>query len=647
MHAELHLLVGIVLAHVFWAVAYAVGTLLDAGAARPATRSQALMDFVVRSASGIAVLAFCAFVLASLSWLNVAGLASLVPLFVVAGRAVHGRAFFTTAFWKDRLLRVGLAFGGTNLLLYYVALATIVPAAFPDIESDSVRYHLAYAMDWANHGGLFVDRFLRQPFYANNFLLVFSIMDVLHLEAYVHFVTWLCGALTVLAVRAALTLIDGASPPATSATARLSRAAVTVLLPLAIVVPVVYLRWLDTGLVDIPIELFVFIPVLCAAAALLSAPRLEWSAVCCAAFAIGMKATLIAFVPLFAVIVWVVFRSAGATRRAAAIGCSVMILAASPWYVRNLIYDGDPVPPVINLALHRPDLTYTQDDATQVLRDLKPDRSPEALAALPYRMWAEPLHESLREYGSSGLSLFLYVPMLVLCAGLAFGVRTPRTRALFLLSASTAYAVGYCLFTSYLMRYLLVTEAPLAASIGAILLIIPSVPIGNLARAAVAAFSVLPTPGALWWYQQRWVAEYQHFEQRYVSDADYLKQMLSGYSETERVLSMPPFRRNHPPSVLLVHVQTEYYFRLAGVQTVGDWFGPGRFEDLAAAIENERLADYVRYFDIGAVIFQRQGDRFFTAEQIAGLDRGLRTLGFRVLENNADGFFVAVRSESP
>ncbi|HTD34281.1 MAG TPA: hypothetical protein VK665_11505 [Candidatus Elarobacter sp.] len=647
MHAELRLLIGIILAHAVWAVAYVTGTLLDRAAPRPATRAEALADFVVRSASGLALWGFGAFVLGSFGMLNVWGLAVLLAALAAAGRLAHGPDFFAPAFWRDRAARVGLAFGRGELVVYYAALATVVPAAYPDFSSDSVRYHLAYAMDWANHGSLFIDRFLRQPLYANNFLLLFAALDVLRLQDYVHFLTWLCGALAALAVRAVLALFDAAAPPSAARLARLSRTAVTVLLPLTILVPAVFLRYVDVGYVDIPIELYGFVPLACGVAALLAKRDLRWSAACCGAFAIGMKVTLIALAPLFVAAVWVAARAAGGSRRGAALACSVMLLAGSPWYLRNLYYDRDPVPPVLNILLGHPDLTYSKADAEGVLHDIAPDRSARALLSLPYRMWIDPADPQLREYGGVAMSLFVYVPFAVAAAALMLGARTPRRRAVVLLSAGAAYGVAYCILTTYLLRYLLLVQPALAASLGGILLSLPSVRFVPALRIAAAVLSVVPTPSAVSFYRYVWDVDYRGLEARLPSDSTFLGASLAGYPETMRLLSTPPFRSAHPPRALLVMTETDYYFRRAGVQTVGDWFGPGRYSGLQAAIENDRLADYLTYFDVGGVIFKRRDQRFFTPEQVATLVRTLPRLGFRILENDPDGYLVAVRSNRP
>jgi hypothetical protein len=628
-----------------WAIAYVTGTLLDARAERPATRGDALFDLVLRTATGLALWGFGVFALGLAGVLNAWGIAALFVVAAAACRAVHGAAFFTGAFWRDRAARVGAAFGPAEMALYYVALATVVPATYPDYSSDGVRYHLAYAMDWVNHGSLFLDRFLRQPLYANNFLLIFAALDAVHLSDQTHFVVWLCGALTALCVRAVLRVLDETIPPSDGRLATLSRRAVTTLLPLAILVPAVFLRYVDTGLVDVPIELYAFVPVACGAIALLRKRDVRWSAACCGGFALGMKISLIAFAPLFAAAVWLAVRAVGASRRAAALACAVMLLAGAPWYVRNVYFDRDPIPPVVNLALGHPDLTYTPQDARAVLRDIAPDRSADALLALPFRMWADPLDLHLREYGGVALSLFLYVPLLAVAGGLVLGARTPRARATVLLSAAAAFSVLYCIMTSYLMRYLLITQPPLAASLGAILLSLPALRFVPALRAAAAVIAVVPSPSAFAFYDYTWSVDYRTLETRDASDDAFLRLTLAGYPETERLLQEPIFRGPHKPRALVIMTETEYYFRRAGVQTVGDWFGPGRFADFATAIENDRLRDYLTYFDIGGIVVRRAQQKFFTPEQIDTVVRELPALGFRIIRNDPNGYLIAVRSK--
>ncbi|HEY4661887.1 MAG TPA: hypothetical protein VIG91_10325, partial [Terriglobales bacterium] len=86
--------------------------------------------------------------------------------------------------------------------IYVVFLALAIPAIVPPTRGDAVSYHFAYAADWANAGRIYVDPFLRFPYYANNFLSFDSAFFILKLGDYCHFLTWLCGLLTCLGVLA-------------------------------------------------------------------------------------------------------------------------------------------------------------------------------------------------------------------------------------------------------------------------------------------------------------------------------------------------------------------------------------------------------------------------------------------------------------
>ena len=638
MFAIAHLLAGFVVIHIVWALAYVAGTLLDARSPRPQTPASALTHLVTRSAAGIALLGFAAFALGIAGALNAWAIAAMLVAVPVAGRLVHGAAFFSRSFWRDQIERVGLAGTGGNLGLYYLALVTMIPAVYPDVTSDGVRVHLAYAQDWANHGRIYADVLLRGAFTANNFLLIFALFDVLHAQAFVHFAVWLCGALTVLSVRAALTMFEETYPPPAGIGDSVTRAMVTFLLPATIVLPAAFLHWNDTGMVDIPTELYVFIPVLCTVAAIIAKQDLRWTAVVGAAFAIGMKISFPLLIPLFVPLVWVLVASAGGRRSAQVAACALMLLLASPWYVRNLVLDNDPIPPLFNVAFHRPDKIFTKRELQRGLADIAQSRDPAYLAVLPYRVWATPL-TPFREQSNVALFLFMYVPFAVVAVRLVLGARSAGARATGVLCAASAYAVSYCIVTSYLLRYLLIVQPPLAASVGALLLAVPRVTGAYVIRAALAVLTVVPTPGTAWWYREQ--RPYYTDVEGYTDTDAQLKRTLGGYEQVREVLDSPYFTRRPGQRVLLVRVEVEYYFRLAGIETLGDWFGPGRYSDLVVALENDRLADYIRHWKIDAVIMLNNGGGL-TPEQAASLRTGLERLGFRPVEKNAD-WYVAVR----
>ena len=139
------------------------------------------------------------------------GFAHLLNQFGLAGLLVLEAAFFwllkrdnwlSFIFWR-RIVHdfvKGWTFPAVSIYVLFLALG--IPAILPPTLGDPVSYHLAYAVDWANAGRIYVDPFLRFPYYANNFLLFDSAFFILKLGDYCHFLTWLCGLLTCLGVLA-------------------------------------------------------------------------------------------------------------------------------------------------------------------------------------------------------------------------------------------------------------------------------------------------------------------------------------------------------------------------------------------------------------------------------------------------------------
>src|ERR1700758_4436817 len=128
--------------------------------------------------------------------------------------------------------------------VYVILLAAAPPAGLPPTVADSVIYHLAYAVEWAISGRIHVDPFLRFPYYANNFLLLYSASFVLKLGAYCQFLTWLCGLLTCLGILAFIS--DTSVHPKDPFWRRLQPQ--EFLIPLCVALSPIFLRYLNVGL---------------------------------------------------------------------------------------------------------------------------------------------------------------------------------------------------------------------------------------------------------------------------------------------------------------------------------------------------------------------------------------------------------------
>ena len=162
-----------------------------------------------------------------------------------------------------------------------------------------MSYHLAYASDWANVGRIYVDPFLRFPYYANNFLLFDSAFFILKLDDSCHFLTWLCGLLTCLGILAFF------APAELRLTNEPQRRRLfpflhPFLIPLTLALSPVFLEYLNSGYVDVPIGLFILVSVLCVYKTL-SHRLVARELTVIAAFCVGMKLTLIGHLPFFVV----------------------------------------------------------------------------------------------------------------------------------------------------------------------------------------------------------------------------------------------------------------------------------------------------------------------------------------------------------
>src|SRR6266566_1409337 len=253
-------LAGLAVAHLIWLYFFTTGQLL-----LPKTPDEpdsfSLADFVITSVAGMALSGFGLLFLGFAHLLNLFGIAIALVVEGVLFCLLKGENWLSWSFWQATLQRFVKAWTLPAFLIYLLFLVLGVPAVLPPTFTDSVTYHLAYAVDWANAGRIYVDPFLRFPYYANNFLLLYSALFVLKLGSYCHFLNWLCGLLTCLGVLAFFTPTETQSRPKLS---HYDFHPQQFLIPLCVALSPVFLRYLNVGIVDVPIGLFLLVPILCA-----------------------------------------------------------------------------------------------------------------------------------------------------------------------------------------------------------------------------------------------------------------------------------------------------------------------------------------------------------------------------------------------
>ncbi|HEY3660862.1 MAG TPA: hypothetical protein VGK91_06510, partial [Candidatus Udaeobacter sp.] len=405
-------LLGLVMAHLAWLFFFTTGHLLWKRHSND-SKPFGLDTLVITSVAGMALSGFGLLLLGFAHFFNQFGLAGLLLLEAASFWLLRRDNWLSLKFWR-RMVREFLK-GWTipAVSIYVLFLALAIPAILPPTRGDPVSYHLAYAADWANAGRIYVDPFLRFPYYANNFLLFDTAFFILKLGDYCHFLTWLCGLLTCLGVLAFFASSEFQSTK-DAQPRRLLRFVPQFLMPLSLALSPVFLEYLNSGYVDVPIGLFILVSVLCVYKTL-SHRFFAWEFAVIAAFCVGMKLTLIGHLPFF-VISLLLVTATRLRRRGTALVVFALVALSLPWYIRNLLEAHDPTPPTFNVLFDHPDPIFTESDAAWIYLTGKESdlKNPVRLLSLPFRYF---LSRGQPPFGRDGISatiLLLYAPAVVL-----------------------------------------------------------------------------------------------------------------------------------------------------------------------------------------------------------------------------------------
>lgn len=585
-------------AHAALLIAYIVGAsfLPSRDAPEDASSSARMTHAVCTCGLGLSIVGFVALGLALLGQLNLPAIAVALLICIATGAMLRGESPLNSRYWVERAAAIGAAWDAPTLAVYYLMLYLGFSAMdLSNLGSDPVAYHLAYALDWAQTGHLMIDPFLRWVFYANNFVLLDSILLLAHAQVLIMYLVWLTGLLTALgllaSIRWTLQRSDVATIWCTSA---------AIFLTVAVVLCPFYVRWLISAYVDAPIGAFALMAIMSLLVAMREKRR-DWLVVAAvtAAFLIGMKGSFLPILLVFVVALWIAARSLRIGRAWTAVVLAVLVVASSPWYVRNWIDSGDPVWPVLNIALHGSDGLMTAAEEASLALDLPNARTPNLVATAPARAFLTPGDNDFREYGADALILALYLPMLVLLFTL---VRRKRPTAEAVVVCVALYMLaGYWCVTSTLLRYGLLFFPLLGLSVAVILAhILPARRWRGPASAAMAALALVPTSGAVPFLQQLYVTQY-YLPSSYVSDAENQTIFADGYKQAEFTAAV--MQHQHLRGrVYVLGWRLDYYFRLHGIQTAGDWVGPAGYFRLFRAIDAGLAPQFLESLGVAAVL---------------------------------------------
>lgn len=653
MFIAIQIVLGLLLIHAAWIYFFLCGTILQTprlrgAAAAPAApgSAEALLRVVVSTASGIAITGFVTFALglagllyplAFLGWLLV-----LFALFVVFGDTP-----LRASFWTIRIAAAREAFSPSALIVYVAAIVLAVPAILPETQSDPLFMHHVLAYEWAQRHEIFVDYWRRFPYYAQNWILIDLWAFEFGLENYVNFLPWLTGCLSLLGVYAYIAMMCRKADVAPGNAWLPGVAGVIGAASLGF--SPIFLRWLDTGMIDVPMGLFFFVLAASAAMAYVS----DWPAwrlhfVFCAAFFVGLKPSYIVFLPVFMGLAFLLARRFGSRRRVVGGMVLLLVVLSAPWYVKSFVQGGDPIAPALNLAFRGVDSKWSKRDMAALLPAFQGQQGPAIRLRLPLDIVEGTEKDANPENGATGLLLFVALPGF-LCAYFMlrrYPLASSGSRSsAFLLAVLLVYAISYWLQTSYIARYSLLFFPVLAAFVPTIILIwcarrrLPmALGMGIILVAAVPA-----SANALSYIQSYWQTNYVMLADIYTDRPSYLASHVDGYSEEEFVSRILLRNAKSSRRVYVVNAESlDYFFARNGITAIGDWFGPERYGDLDLAIDRGDAVRHLRAFNVDAVLVPATAPAVPLEKQRQLFDQ-LRQAGFtgRILPSSVYHVFFA------
>jgi hypothetical protein len=591
--------------------------------------------------------------------LNRFGLAGLVILEAVLFRLLERGNWLSLSFWRHVVQDFAKGWTFPALSIYVLFLALAVPAILPPIYGDPLSYHLAYAADWANAGRIYVDPFLRFPYYANNFLLFDAAFLILKLGDYCHFLTWLCGLLSclgVLAFFAPAKLHSTGGPQRRRSFAFLYQFSI----PLSLALSPVFLAYLNTAYVDLPIGLFVLVSVLCVYKTFSDQLFVRELAVI-AAFCVGMKLTLIGHLPFF-VVSLVLASVTRLSRRNMAVLVVALVGLSLPWYIRNLWEAHDPTPPTFNLLFDHPDPVFTQADAACLYLTGKESNleNPLRLLLLPFQYFLAPGQPPFGRDGVSAAVLLLYAPVVFLLVLLCRRKRWQVPKSFVYLSVAVTYlAIPW--FYNADGRHALHWFPVLVAWIGVVISFIWLRAVTHWGsrtatwiRIATAAFCVLlivpsPTRGSVTFYRN-FYRETSEFAKLGGDRQRYLEKNVRGYQAVEAVIKTLVSEHKQQTHVLVMERITPPHFHFrkdADIKNVGDWFGPARYWDLYAKVtQGEDCMSYLTRLNVSAVISQtRPASRPWWGRFYAKFREALRNCNYTEYRSGEPDIAIFLRND--
>jgi hypothetical protein len=635
---------GVAFALLAFAYFYLCGSILRAPRLAPdwepsaLNSGAALLDVVIVTASGMAIVGFFTFA-AGLAHAIYPAALIVLPVALGALAAALGDNPLKRAFWSRRGTVLRRAVSPGALLVLAGCIMVSYPAILPDPGSDATVYHHVYAFDWATAHRLYVDAWIRGPLYANDWLLLVTWAYALHADAYILFLNWLTGALTLIGVYGYVVsrVQSGDDSRPTIRDAALGIAAV-----LTVALTPQFLEYWNLSIVDIPIGFFFF--AFAAASVVAIGRRARYSiadVIISGGFLVGMKVSFIALLPLVVIAAGLAARATGLPRRGALLAAVFATATSAPWYVRNFLIAGDPISPVLNLRFHGADKYISLADYSGLVGSIYTAHTLAEVLRVPLELFWRP--DVLQGVGMSMIILLLWAPALVVAYAI---VRNrPVTRFVPALAGSILlYAYAYWMLTSNFERYALLF-VPFFCAFVASLLTLPGRRLPAIKWLGAAALLALALPSPSAWAQIQTFRQNNYDLVRASFDGNrdsWLETHTHGYRDIEYIARVMHASRRPGLRVYRLNLEIDtLFYKQKGVDSIGEWSGPERYHDFAYALDRNDMRAYLERLNIGVIIIPPpEVGMVLSVDQLDQLAEEMAALKFRRVMLPKSGFIM-------
>ncbi len=539
-------------------------------------------EFVLRSALGISISSFLLSFL-GLTYLLYAWSYFGIILFILAYLGVKNKFVFLETF--QLFVEMFKKYYPFWILFLLPSIASLLPPRW----FDETSYHLVYPIKWVREAHVFADGSMKFPLYTFNFHMLHSIGIFLDSFEFSHLLSWISAILASFGVYALSKRFELWKP-------------LHSISALAFFLSPIVAQYMNRGFHDVPLMFyllaFTYTLILIRDAENKDNQRVWIMAAFVSAMFVGMKTSNAFFVPF--IYLAAIYRQ---NLKKTVPFLILFSILGGFWYLRNIIINGDPIPPSLNILLGKEDMFWSKSDYYGQMFDLK--------RGYEWGGWRF-LYKFPKEVLIAGAdSPLRYWPLLgyilVFPFSLVFFKKIKANVSLQIITFFAFFGIISWLYVSYIVRYahFIALSIFLAAFVvNEIYLKLKDksfIPKQNLVLVFLAIFLIIgPLPSAYSYYKS-------HFSERIPTTQAEFYDFISWREKPQAIWiidNLHTFGAKKGDNIYLIReTRYKYYFEKKDYHVIGDDFNKFRFADFKKAIKQGYVKQFLDSANVHFLLF--------------------------------------------